>query len=200
MPEVLDLLPQHLERVDHDVADAIDLLRGHALGAQIRIRIPGRRPQEIRDRIRDQPIDLLGHAAVAAAQASLQVHDRDPQLGADHGTGGGRVDVAHHHDGVRAGALADDLVGHHRAPGLLGMRAAADFEVVRRFGQAQVPEEGVRHVRVVVLPGVHDGGLAPAFAGEGVVEGGHLHEIGAGRGDQVDGLRIHGVSGLWAAG
>ena len=75
---------------------------GHALGAQIRIRIRGGRPQEVRDRIRHEAVDLLGHAAVAAAQAGLQVHDRNPQLGADHGTGGRRIDVPHHHDGVRA--------------------------------------------------------------------------------------------------
>ena len=40
---------------------------GIAFGEQIGVRVRRRRPQKIRDGIRDQPVDLLGHAPIAAA-------------------------------------------------------------------------------------------------------------------------------------
>jgi hypothetical protein len=148
---------------DHDVADTLDLLRGYPLGEEIGIRIPGRRPEQVADGIGHQAVDLFRHASVAASQPRLEVHDRDPELRPDERAGGGSIDVPRDHDGGRALALAHRFVGDHGASGLLGVRAAADFEGVSRLGQAQVAEEGIRHVRVVVLPGVHDAGGAPAL-------------------------------------
>ena len=80
---------------------------------------------------------------------------RQPELGADQGNGHGRIDVADDHCEGRLFRDCHRLVGHHHACSLLGMTAAADPEVVVRFGQAQVTEEGIRHVGVVVLTGVH---------------------------------------------
>jgi hypothetical protein len=82
-------------------------LRGNAFGEQVGVGVARRRPQQIRNRVRDQPVDLLRHAPIAAAQARLQMHHRYPQLRPDHGTGGGCIDIAHRHDGIRAVALAD---------------------------------------------------------------------------------------------
>ena len=83
------------------------------------------------------------------------------------------------------------LVGDHHAAGLLGMAAAADLEVEVRRRQPEVAEERVRHVRVVVLAGVHDLRPAPGLAGERVVERRDLHEIRPRGGDQVDGEGLH---------
>jgi hypothetical protein len=41
-------------------------------------------------------------------------------------------------DGCRTLALADPLIGDHGPPGLLGVRAAADLELVGGLGQAQI--------------------------------------------------------------
>ena len=62
-----DLLAEHFERVDHDVADTGDLLRRDAFRAQVGVRIRRRCPQQIGDRVGDEAIDLLRHPAIAAA-------------------------------------------------------------------------------------------------------------------------------------
>ena len=56
------------------------------------------------DRVGGDAVDLLGHLAVEAAQAGLDVRHRDAEL--DRGERGGerRVDVAHHQHQVRASA------------------------------------------------------------------------------------------------
>jgi hypothetical protein len=73
------------------------------------------------------------------------------------------------------------------------VRAAAYFQVVGRLGQAEVAEERVRHVRVVVLPGVHDARGAPALTRQLVVQRRDLHEIRTRGGDQVDDFRAHAL-------
>ena len=150
-------------------------------------RVGRRRPQQVGDRIGDEPIDLLGHAPVAAAQARLEMHDRNPQLRADHRARGGRIDVADDDDPVRLARRAHTFSYAIITPPVCSAwRAAADFQVMVRLGQAQVPEERVRHVGVVVLAGMHDRRLAPGFGGKRVVERRDLHEVRARRGDQVD--------------
>ena len=128
-----------------------------------------RRPQQVADGIGHQAIDLFRHAPVAAPKPRLEVRDRDPQFRPHQCAGGGGIDVPDDHDRRRALALAHPFVGDHGAPGLLGVRAAADFEGVRGLRQAQVAEKRVGHVRVVVLPGVHDTRGAPALARQLVV-------------------------------
>ena len=89
---------------------------------------------------------------------------------------------------IQSGPLRDAhlLVGDHHAAGLLGVAAAADFEMKMRLRQAQVAEERVRHVGVVVLAGVHDARRAPGSRCERVVERRDLHEVRARRGDEMD--------------
>ena len=186
----LDLRTHHLERVDHDVADAVDLVRGHPFAREVFVRVRGRRPEDVTDRVGHQSVDFLGHAAVAAAEPGLQVHDRNPEFGADLCAGGGRIHVAHHHDPVRLLARCHLLVRDHHPAGLLCVRAAADLEVKVRARQPEVAKKRVRHVGVVVLPGVDDLRPAPRLAGERVVERRNFHEIRACRRDEVDGDRL----------
>ena len=174
----LDAFPQHLERVDHDVADAFNPRRGDSLGKQVGIGILGGCPQQVAGDVDHPVVDLLGHAPVVAAQPGFKVHDGNAQLGSDGCTRHAGIHIADHHDGCRALALARRFV-RDRAASLLGVRFAADPEVVSRLGQAQVAKEGVRHARVVMLTGMHYTGGAPGLAGERVVERRHLHEIGA---------------------
>jgi hypothetical protein len=134
---------------------------------------------------------LKPHLPVAAPQAGLEVHDRYPQLGADHRAGGGGVDVADHDDPIRAVLHADLLVGDHYAAGLFGMGAAADAQVEIGLGDAEVFEDRVRHVAVIVLTRVHENGLRPVGGFQRVIERRHLHEVGAGGGNEVDGLWGH---------
>src|SRR6185436_19254959 len=78
----LDLAAHNLERVDHDVADTIDLRSRHAFAREVLVGVGRWRPQYVADRVGDQAVYLFGHAPVAAAQSSLEVHHRDPELGA----------------------------------------------------------------------------------------------------------------------
>ena len=181
-----DLAAHHLERVEHDVAYPVDLGGGHAFAREVLVSVRRRRPIDVADRVRDQAIDLLGHAAVSAPQSCLEVHDRNPELGADLRAGGRRIDVADDDDPVGLLAQRDFFVSDHYAAGLLSVRAAAHLEMEVRLGQPQVAEERVRHVGVVVLPGMDDLRGTPRLARERVVQRRDLHEVRPGGGDQVD--------------
>ena len=74
---------------------------------------------------------------------------------------------------VEAALHADEDLG-----GLLRVRARTDAEVHVGLGQAQLTEDGVRHVHVVVLPRVHDV-LPHTSLGERMQHRRELHEVGA---------------------
>ena len=182
----LDRAAHHLVAVDHDVADALDALGRHALAQQVLVTVARGRPQHVGDRVGHEPVDLFGHAPVATAQPSLEMHDRDPQLRADHRAGSGRIDVADHDDPVGLLRHRHLLVGDHHAAGLLGVRTAADLEVEMRLRHREVAEERIGHVRIVVLAGVHDRRPAPGLLRQRMVQRRDLHEVRARRRDQVD--------------
>ena len=78
----------------------------------------------------DDPVDLLRHRAVEAAQARLDVADREPEpLGAER-RGEGRVDVARDQDEVRRLVAQDGLEALDHPRGLLRVRPRADAEHV----------------------------------------------------------------------
>ena len=66
------------------------------------------------------------------------------------------------------------------------MRAVAHIEVDVGRGQAEVHEEGVGHVEIVVLAGVNDDGVGPGLLFERVVQRRDLHEVGPGRANEMD--------------
>jgi hypothetical protein len=187
----LDPVPEHLEGVDHDIADHVDLIRADALGEEVLVGVGRWRPEHIDDRIRHHAVDFLGHSSVTAPEPGFKVHDRDPQLGAYHRAGGRGIDVADDYNPVRAVLHADLLVGDHDAAGLLGVGAAADAEVEVGSGNAEVLEDCFRHVAVIVLAGVHEHGIRPVRGLQRVIQRCHLHEVGSGGGDQVDGYWVH---------
>jgi len=84
------------------------------------------------------------------------------------------------------------FVGHHHPAGLLGMRVAADSEMMVWLGEHKVLEERIRHIDIVVLTGVNDPRHGPLQFLEGMVKRGNLHEIGHSGGDEMDGFSFHG--------
>ena len=88
---------------------------------------------------------------------------RVDDFGGGEGCGHGGVHIADDHDEV--GPLFDEqlFVGDHDLAGLLGVRAVSHIEVDVGCGQAEVHEEGIGHVEVVVLAGVDDDGPGPGL-------------------------------------
>src|SRR5207302_1605620 len=86
------------QRVDHGVAHQVDPVDRYALRGQVADGLGAGREQQVGELVGDAPVDLLGHARVEAAQAGLDVRDRQPELRRDEGGGDGGVDIAVHHD------------------------------------------------------------------------------------------------------
>ena len=66
------------QRIDHDVADEPDALRGDAFAQQI---VGGRALRCVKtvgDLVGEHPVDFLGHGAIEAAQSGFDVNDANP--------------------------------------------------------------------------------------------------------------------------
>ncbi len=83
----LDAFAHELVGIDHDVADARDPFRRHALGGEVLVPVRRRRPEDVGDGIRRQPVDFLGHPSITAAQPRLQVCHRNVQFRSDQRAG-----------------------------------------------------------------------------------------------------------------
>src|SRR6266542_5051866 len=68
------------ERVDHRVADELDLLFGNALAYEVLIRALRVREQERRELIGDAAVVLLGQVPLEAAQTRLDVAHANPDF------------------------------------------------------------------------------------------------------------------------
>ena len=73
------------QRIDHDIADAMDFRGIDSLIQQVLVRICGRRKEKTRELVGYQTVDLFGHAAVAGAKTSFNMPDGDQQFGTDYG-------------------------------------------------------------------------------------------------------------------
>ena len=171
------------QRIDHDVPHEEDLLRSHALASEMIVRFQAGGEAEIGDRVGEDAIDLLGHEAVAAAQARLDVGDGDRQLGGGQRARQGRIHVAHHHQQIGPLGEQHRLHRQQHPRGLLGMRTGPDAEVDVGRTDLQVREERIRERRIVVLAGVDqpdvDRRARRALALERAQDRRDLHEIGA---------------------
>lgn len=169
-----------LQGVDHHVTDEVCFGGSHPLAGEVDH--PGLLGDEevVADGVGADPVDLLGHAHVAGAQSGLDVDDGVVALLGHESAGDRRVDVADDEHDVGVFLEQHRLEGHHDLRGGLGVRPAPDAEVVVWLGEAELGEEHVRHAGVVVLSGVDDARVDVAAARELTVEGGHLHEVGAG--------------------
>ena len=179
------------QRVDHHVADEVHAVGGDALRLEVLGRVPGRQEQQIRQPVRDHPVDFLGHGPVAAAETGLDMTDAHLELCGHERGGDGGVHVAVRQDEV--GTDFDDhrLEALHHGRRLLSVGPRPHAEVVVGRRDPQLLEKGVRHVRIVVLAGVDDHMLDPALH-ELAVDGGELHEVRAGADDGEDAHHLNG--------
>jgi hypothetical protein len=136
-----DALAHRDERVDHRVADVVDRVLRVSLAEQVLARLGRVDEQQLGDGVGHDPVDLLGHRAVEAAQAGLDVADRHVELGRDERGRHRRVHVARHQHDVRLHLDQHRLQPLHQAGGLLRMRAGADLEPVVRLADAELVEE-----------------------------------------------------------
>ena len=175
------------QRVDHHVADETDALGGNAFAQQVGFGAALGGVQAVGHLVGQHAVDFFGHLAVVAAQTRLDMNDRHALLHRHQGAGQGGVDVADHEH--RAGpALVDHrLKAAHDLGCLHRVAARADFEVDVGLRQAQILEQPVAHVAVVMLAGVHQQGRHRRhMGGEGAQDWRHLHEVGPRADDAQD--------------
>ncbi len=164
----------------------MDSLGGDPLCVQVVVGLRAVDEELVGELVGDDPVELLRHRAIEAAQAGLDVSDRDLHLGRSQCRRHGRVDVAG--DDKQIGALLGQnrLEALHHPRRLLGMAARADLEHVVRRRYAKLLEKDLRHQAVVMLAGVDDR-VAPRrnTRPQGGDHGGGLDEVGP-RSDHVD--------------
>ena len=175
------------QRVDHHVADEVDLLGRDAFGAQIVGGVALGGEQIVGNLVGQDAVDFFRHAAVAAAKAGLDMGDLNAALHRDERAAERRIDVADDQDDV-GGMIVERLVERgHDARGLHRVARGAHFEMEVGVRNLKVAKELRRHMVVVVLPGVHqsqlDGGDVSWAAW---MIGRDFHEIRPGTGDDRD--------------
>ncbi len=136
--------------------------------------------------VRHEAVDLLRHRPVERPQTRFDVADRDVELGTDEGRRGRRVYVPIDEDEVRP--IGQELLFelHHRLRRLDRVGAGADAEVDIGLGEAQLMEEHVGHVRVVVLACMDEPLRHPFALGEGSEHWRGFHKVGPGTNDVDD--------------
>ena len=166
------------QAVDHRVADEVDLVPGDVLALEVADRLFGMHIELVGDRVGEDPVDLLGHGAVVAAQTGLDVADGDAQLHGGQCGGHGRVHVPGHHHQVGRVRDQQRFEAFHHLGGLLGVGAGADLEHVVGRGNAELFEEDLGHQAVVMLARMDDHLLAFGHAiTQGGDDRGHLDEV-----------------------
>jgi hypothetical protein len=182
--------PREVERrIEHHIADPMDLARGDALALQVGHGRLGRREQPVRHVVGEHAVDFFWHAAVERPQAGLDMRDRDVQFGCRQRAGKRGVGVTVQQHGVRLLGHqhlfdAGQLRARHRA-----VRAAAHAEVPDGRGNAELAEEHLGHVVVEVLAGVQQALVHARLSRERCAHGRGLDELRTGTddGDQVHG-------------
>ncbi len=147
--------------VDHDVPDQPDTRFVDTLGAEVRVCVLRRREEPGRESVDDDTVDLLRHRAVVRAKPGLDVRHRDVPLDRDERAAERGVHVSDDDDAVGAVRVQPCLERRHHGRGLRAVRSGPDLEVDVGLRDAEIGEQRVRHGVVVVLPRVHQEGVAP---------------------------------------
>ena len=120
--EGVDPLAHRDERIDHGVSDIVDLRLVSAFCEQVLARLGRMDEQQVRNRIGENAIYLLGHRAIERAQAGLHVGDLHTELDGDQRGRERRVDVAGNQHHVGPLRDYDGLQALHYRRGLLSVR------------------------------------------------------------------------------
>ena len=129
------------------------------------------------DMVREHAVLLLRHAHVVGAQTGLHVGHGDVQLAGGQRAGQRGVRVAVHQKDIRLFALDDLLHADQHFACLPAVRAGAHAELIGGAGNAQLLEENIGHILIIVLAGVHDELLAQRL--EGSADDGSLDKLRA---------------------
>ena len=127
-----------------------------SLGQQVRPGLGGVDEEELGDLVGDDPVDLLRHRAVEAAQPRLHVPDGQLELRRGQGGGERRVDVARDEHEIRLQLEQHGLQPLDHPCDLLGVGPGADAEHAVGVADAELLEEDRGHLAVVVLAGVDE--------------------------------------------
>src|SRR5690348_13247376 len=151
--------------------------------------------QDRAEMVGDDSVVLLRHRAVVAPEPRLQVCDRDLHLHGGERSGQRRVDVAGNHDECGLLLEEDALDADECAGRLLGMRSRTDAEEDVGLRQAELLEEDVGHLRVVVLARMDEEDVDAASLKCAEHRRG-FHEVGACAHDEADLARHRGKDRL----
>ena len=156
----------------------MDRLRRATFGDEVVPRLGRVDEQELRDLVGQKAVQLLGHGAVEATKPRLDVADRDAALGRREGGGERRVHVSGDEDDVRLDLQQQRFETRDNTRRLLSVRPRADAEKVIGLADAEVLEEDLGHLSVVVLSGVNEHQVeGVGMAAELGHDRGHLHEV-----------------------
>jgi hypothetical protein len=144
------------ERVDHRVPDEVDALGLDSLPTKVLHRVLRVGEQMVGELVRDDPVHLLGHRAIEAPQAGLDVPVGDTELDEHERRSQRRVDVTRDERDVRRFGGDDRLEPFHDPSRLFRVRGRPDLEPVRRLRKAELIDEDLGELRGVVLTRVND--------------------------------------------
>ena len=168
------------QRIDHRVPYEVHALVSNAFPPQVLDCLLGMDEQVVRELVGDDAVYLLGHGAIEAPQARLDVRDWDAELDRHERGGKRRVHVPGHDHQVRSLGDQQRFEPLHDTRRLYGMAGGANVQVVVRLGEIQLLEQHVRHHPVVVLPGVdHDVAVLGQAAAKLRDHRGHLYYVRA---------------------
>ena len=142
----------------------MNLLRADAFTSEVLASALFGGEEDIRDGVRDEPIDLFRHGAVTGAEAGLDVGDGNVELGGRQRRRQRGVHIPHHERQVCLQCLEDGFEASHDFGRLDRVRPGPDTEVEVRRRDFELLEELRRHLIVIVLAGVHEDRSDPRIA------------------------------------
>lgn len=155
--EIHAVVVHHVAEVDDGVRPAVgeaSLRVEEALSSEVLDGRVGRGEEYCREPVADDAVHLLGHRHVERAQAGLDVVHRHVEFAGGHGAGERRVGVAVEYHAVEMLRQQHILDAGDHLGGLLAVPPRPHVQVVIRVRDAELVEEHLRHVGVVVLPRV----------------------------------------------
>src|SRR5438309_10749606 len=157
--------------------------RRHVLLCEVRPRRARRREEDVRELVRDDPVQLLGHRLVEGPDPGFDVGEPPFLLLRQEGPRDGRVRVPVNDHKVRVLRDAGDLP--HRRRDLQVRWLLLQRELLVRLPELHVPEEDPVHHEVVMLTGMHED-MFVIEAVQGRHDRGHLDDVRAGPDDRDD--------------